>query len=173
MRSQGDHSQRDQHRPEPERRDRLIQERVHDPYEARLKMADPAVCPQCGAVYENGRWRWGLRPVTAEETVCQACRRIADHCPAGILTLGGAVVQAHRDEVMAIIQHQHEQERAEHPLNRIMGIRDTEDGGMEVTTTDLHLPRRIGEALHHAHHGDLTMHYDEGECFTRVHWRAD
>lgn len=63
-------TERDGHRPEPARRDRLIQERIHDPYKARAKMADPGVCPRCGAVYENGRWRSGPRPVNAGEMVC-------------------------------------------------------------------------------------------------------
>jgi hypothetical protein len=33
------------------------------------------------------------------------------------------------------------------------------------------LPRRIGEAVHRAHHGDLDIHYDE-ECVPlRVYWQ--
>lgn len=159
------------HRPEPKRHDRLIQERIHDPYKARLKMADPAVCPRCHAVYEAGRWQWGPRPAGAEEIVCQACHRIADHCPAGVVTLQGAYVAQHHDELLALVRHQEEQEKADHPLNRIMEIRDTTDG-LELTTTDIHLPRRIGEALRRSHQGDLTLHYDEGEYFARVHWRA-
>ncbi|HEY0834474.1 MAG TPA: BCAM0308 family protein [Azospirillum sp.] len=163
--------ERQDHRPQPERRDRLIQEHIHDPYMTRLKMADPAVCPTCGAVYEQGRWRHGLRPVDAGEAVCPACHRIADRCPAGIVTLEGAFVRDHRAELLALIRHQHEQEHAEHPLHRIMDIRDTADG-LEVTTTDIHLPRRIGEALRRSHQGDLDLHFDEGEYFARVHWRA-
>jgi hypothetical protein len=33
-----------------------------------------------------------------------------------------------------------------------------------------HLPRRIGEALTHAYHGELVMHYDQNEDFVRVTW---
>ncbi|WP_448192762.1 BCAM0308 family protein [Azospirillum sp. sgz301742] len=160
------------HRPQPDRRDRLIQERIHDPYKVRLKMPDAAICPRCQAVYEHGRWHWGLRPVTAEEVVCQACHRIADHCPAGIVMLSGPRVAAHRDELLALIRHQEALETAEHPLSRIMETRDTADG-FEATTTDIHLPRRIADALRRSHHGDLTLHYDEGGYFARVQWRAD
>lgn len=160
------------HRPTPERRDRLIQERIHDPYKWREKMADPAVCPTCRAVYEDGRWRWGQPPVGAQPIVCQACERIADRCPAGVVTLTGSYVAGHREEFLALIRHQEEHEKSKHPLNRIMEIRDTADG-IEVTTTDIHLPRRIGEALRRTRHGDLDLHYDEGEYFARVRWHAD
>jgi hypothetical protein len=39
-----------------------------------------------------------------------------------------------------------------------------------ISTTDTHLPRRIGESLHHAYQGALGVHYDEGEQFVRVIW---
>jgi hypothetical protein len=31
-----------------------------------------------------------------------------------------------------------------------------------VTTTDIHLPRRVGHALEHAYKGKLDVHYSEG-----------
>src|SRR5512134_3712615 len=48
----GSMSERDVPQP-PQRRDRLIHERVHDPYKTRLKLVDPSVCPQCGAERER------------------------------------------------------------------------------------------------------------------------
>ncbi len=71
------------------RGDRLIRERVHDPYKTRLKLPEPTVCPQCGAVFHKGRWTWDDRPPEAKEEFCQACRRINGKYPAGILTLSG------------------------------------------------------------------------------------
>lgn len=38
--------------------DRRIVEHVHDPYKTRLKLAEPTVCPKCGALFHEGRWRW-------------------------------------------------------------------------------------------------------------------
>jgi len=35
-----------------------IVEHVHDPYKTRLKLAEPTVCPKCGALFHEGRWRW-------------------------------------------------------------------------------------------------------------------
>lgn len=39
-----------------------------------------------------------------------------------------------------------------------------------IKTTDIHLPRRIGEAMHRAFHGELHVHYDEENYFVRVEW---
>ncbi len=50
-----------------------------------------------------------------------------------------------------------------------MDIRRT-DSGITITTTDIHLPRRIGHALEDAWHGELKVHYDEAGHFTRVLW---
>jgi hypothetical protein len=42
-----------------------------------------------------------------------------------------------------------------------------------ITTTDIHLPRRIGEALHRAYEGDLDFHYEEEAYSIRVTWRRE
>lgn len=110
------------------------------------------------------------RPEGAKEALCQACHRINDRYPAGIVTLTGPVFQQHRAEVMAIIHHQEEVEKKDHPLNRIMTIEDVPDG-IAVNTTDIHLPRRIGEAMKRAFHGELDMHFDEHGYFVRVGWQ--
>ena len=60
-------------------------------------------------------------------------------------------------------------ERPDHPLQRIMGIRER-GGGIEVTTTDVHLARRMGDALRRAHHGELSVKYAPGEHLVRVRW---
>ncbi|MDP6980799.1 MAG: hypothetical protein QF570_19725 [Myxococcota bacterium] len=39
------------------RRDRLIQEHRHDPYQARAKLKEPSVCSGCQAAFHNGRWQ--------------------------------------------------------------------------------------------------------------------
>ena len=154
------------------RQDRLIRERVHDPYKARLKMPDPAVCPECNAVYENGRWHWGAAPEAASETTCQACQRILDKYPAGELTLRGDFLWQHRAEILHLARNQEELEKGEHPLNRIMAIEEEGDATV-ITTTDIHLPRRIGEALYDAYEGELDFHYEEEAYLIRVSWRRD
>lgn len=153
-----------------ERHDRLIQEHVHDPYKQRSKPGDMLVCRNCGAVTQDGRWQWREhRPLGAEEGICPACRRIADGCPAGILTIEGLFAEDHREEILGLMQNQAQAETAGHPLNRIMAV-SPHDGGMTITTTEIHLARRLGEALHHAYHGELSFHYEPDEYLLRLRW---
>ncbi len=154
------------------RGDRFIREHVHDPYKTRLKLPDPTLCPQCGAVYSNGRWHWADRPDQCHEELCQACHRINDEYPAGTVTLSGGFVGRHRDEIIGLARNQEQLEKGEHPLNRIMRI-DEQDHSIVITTTDIHLPRRIGEALYDAYEGELDFHYEEGAYLIRVAWRRD
>jgi hypothetical protein len=155
------------------RKDRLIQERFHDPYKARHKLSEPTVCPACGAVYRQGRWQWSeFRPDAAECEACQACRRIRDRCPAGVVTLNGDFVRRHRDDLLGLIRHHEEVETKEHPLHRIIGIEERPDA-IVINTTDIHTPRRIGEALRSAYKGELDFHYEEENYFIRVGWRRE
>jgi hypothetical protein len=71
--------------------------------------------------------------------------------------------------MLSLARHQEAAEKAEHPLNRIMGVEDTPDG-VVITTTDIHLPRRIGEAIRRAFHGEFKAHFDEGAYSVRAEW---
>jgi hypothetical protein len=42
-----------------------------------------------------------------------------------------------------------------------------------ITTTDIHLPHRIGHALKDAWGGNLKTHYDLAGYFTRVEWERN
>lgn len=152
------------------RRDNLFQEQVHDTYKSTGKLAEPTVCTQCHAIYEHGRWHWGTAPTDAKPAICPACHRIHDHYPAGFLTLGGAFFRSHHDEILRLVRNHEARERAEHPLQRIMAVEEEQDGEAVVTTTDIHLARGLGEALHHAYQGELEYHYNPSENLLRVHW---
>lgn len=154
----------------PVRHDRLLQEREHDTYKLLRKLAEPTVCPQCGAVWQGGRWMWAATPAEAERHTCPACHRIADNLPAGFVLLSGAFFEEHREEILRLVANEEARERAEHALQRIMSMERMEDGAELVTTTDIHLARRIGEAVHAAWQGDLSFHYNDGEKLLRVHW---
>jgi NMD protein affecting ribosome stability and mRNA decay len=151
---------------------RAQREGVDDPYRRRAKPPEPTVCPHCGAVFAEGRWQWMRLPMEANRESCPACQRTLDDDPAGIVTLTGRFVADHRDEVRALVRHQEELEKGEHALNRIMRIEDRPEG-MEITTTDIHLPRRIGEAVERAYGGELDYHYEEDRYFLRVRWTRD
>jgi len=151
------------------RRDELRDELVHDPYQALRKPAEPTRCPDCGAVFSGGRWSWGAAPEGAHEMACPACRRVHDRFPAGYVELQGEFLAGHRDEVLQLARHHEAKEKAEHPLERIMDVEEIA-GGLRITTTDVHLARDIGEALHSAYKGELAYHYNKDENLLRVHW---
>lgn len=141
-----------------------------DTYRPREKLPEPSVCSDCGAVYHGGRWQWMLAAAEAHKTQCTACRRIHDKFPAGYVFIDGPFAQQHAAEVRSLISNVETHEKAEHPLQRIMGIEET-DGNLLITTTDIHLARGIGEALRHAYKGDLDFHYNKAEYLLRVHWQ--
>jgi hypothetical protein len=152
------------------RQDRLIRERVHDPYMSKSKLPEPAVCPQCHAVYHQGRWTWMPPPATVHREMCPACLRIRDKYPAGFLTLSGPYLQEHKADIINLAHNEEAAEKAEHALHRIMAVEEDADQVL-ITTTDIHLPRRIGEALHRAHRGELDFHYEEEGSLLRVSWQ--
>jgi NMD protein affecting ribosome stability and mRNA decay len=155
---------------EPVRRDRLVQNERHDAYKAKHKLPEPTVCPNCGAVFHAGRWQWLDRPAQAHEEMCPACHRIHDAYPAGFVTAGGPFFMEHREELLHLVKNEEARAKAEHPLKRIMNVEEQDDGIL-ITTTDIHLARGIGEALHHAYQGELEYHYNEQENLLRVVWQ--
>jgi NMD protein affecting ribosome stability and mRNA decay len=153
-------------------RDQLIRDERSDPYREREKLPDGTRCPDCGAVYREGRWCWGSDSQPRHETRCAACRRIRDGYPAGFLSLRGGFVKEHREEILGLLRNAEAQEKAEHPLKRIMELREVDDG-IELTTTDLHLARGLGRALQNAYQGELTLDFVEGETLLRAAWTRE
>ena len=155
-----------------ERHDGIFQEKVHDFFRAKVcgRLQKPVICPQCKAVFDHGRWRWGEAPVVSVQQVCPACYRISKNYPAGFVTLAGSKFLAKRDEIMHLVEKHEQQERLEHPLQRIMLVEPRIDSVL-VTTTDIQLARGIGEAMHQAYQGKLEYHYHSAENLLRVRWR--
>jgi len=156
-------------RRESRRRDRLIQEREHDTYKVRGKLPDPTACPECGALYREGRWLWGTAPEGANEVACPACQRIRDHYPGGYLALSGGFLAEHRAEILQLARNVETREKKQHALKRIMEI-DESEGAFEITVTHPNLARAIGEAVHHAYQGELDFQYADEENVLRVRW---
>jgi hypothetical protein len=149
-----------------------------DPYRSKSKhvekkLAEPTVCSTCGAVYREGRWLWpSVRPATGQPTTCPACQRIRDGAPLGEVRIAGAFAAQHRPEIVARVKHVEEREKKDHPLQRLIAVR--EDGAeLLVTTTDPHLAHAIGTALHDAFKGELHAPWAEAGELMRVRWERD
>jgi hypothetical protein len=93
------------------------QDHILDPYQRQQKLHDGTVCPQCGAIYHEGRWQWGTKGQGADEALCAACHRINDKFPAGVVTLRADFAREHREEMIRLARHQEAAEKEEHPLN--------------------------------------------------------
>ena len=85
------------------------------------KLASATLCPDCKAVFRDGRWQWSHVPAPSGwlQQVCPACQRIRDHYPAGEVRITGEFARAHREELIAHIRNLEAKEKAEHPLNRL------------------------------------------------------
>jgi NMD protein affecting ribosome stability and mRNA decay len=156
-------------RPKERNNKKMIQPERHDTYKNRGKLHEPTVCSGCGVVFSEGRWAWVKAPQGAHKAVCPACMRIADRFPAGRIEIGGAFFKEHREEILRLVRNVEAQEKQERPLERIMAI--AEDGEHTiVTTTGIHVARRIGESLSSSYQGEFDFRYGDGEDSIRVTW---
>lgn len=154
---------------QPRRLDRQLAEDHKDPYRPKAKLPEPTVCPQCALVYHDGHWQVAARPDGAQESVCPACRRINDRFPAGYVTLESDFVKQHRDELVKLAHTTEQREKDQHPLQRIMEIKE-EGNRIDITTTDIHVARRIGEAIERAYEGKLDINYGPEDYVVRINW---
>ncbi len=154
------------------RRDRLIKERIHDPYHTRHKPTDGTRCDSCDLVFQGGAWRRDGAATTGQSATCPACRRIQDRLPAGEVTLSGAFLGTHRDEILNLAHNAAQREGENHPLHRIMDIEE-QGKAMVITTTDIHLPRLIGQSLQRAYSGSLDIAYGDESYSIRVAWSRE
>lgn len=150
-------------------RTRIYDDNRNDSYRAVKKFPDPTVCNACGALFTNGRWTWDDIPKQVSYAHCPACQRINDQYPAGIITVEGSFFHDNHSMIMNMIKNINSKEISEHPLERIMDIKKQEERTV-ITTTGLHLARRIGDALYNAYEGDLNYNYDD-ENLIRVSWK--
>ena len=141
----------------------------HDPERNAGKLADPTVCPDCRAVFRQGRWRWNGEVEAAGSHRCPACRRINDHLPLGEIVLRGDFLRTHRDVIMACVHSVCDRAYLDHPLERLMEI-DEDDDTIRIATTSAHLARAIGRAVKKGWEGALDL--DTGsQGLARVDWR--
>lgn len=155
------------------RSNRLIQDDIHDPYYIRERYPDPSVCEKCGVLFRNKAFEWSeTAPSSAARMVCPACRRIKDGFEGGLVTLEGDFLALHKFDILNAIGNTAKAEKSKRPLERIISLSD-HGTRVELRTTYEHIARRIGEAIHKAFKGDLTIHYQTGEKYARVFWKRN
>ncbi len=151
-----------------------------DPYLPGKTARHMGVCPACHAVRNGQRWTFDtptakmLLKRTGEVDLhrCPACRKIADGFPFGLVTLAGAFLAFHRDEILSIVRNEEKRAMGLNPLARIMSL--TEEGGrMEIATTDEKLAQRIGREVHKACSGDIEYTWSDDVKLLRVRWMRD
>ncbi|MGZ8463838.1 MAG: BCAM0308 family protein [Candidatus Deferrimicrobiaceae bacterium] len=153
-------------------------DRTRDPYNPRKGPLDVGVCPECHAI--SRKKRWYLDEAEYDSLVrtgvvfrrCPACRKIADGFPSGVVTLRGEFLRTHHDEILAIVRNEEGRARETNPLERIMEIRDG-DEGVEILTTDEKLAQRIGREIRKAYDGTVSYKWSEDANLVRVDWSRD
>ena len=103
--------------------------------------------------------------------MCPACQRIADNYPAGYVELKGEFFEQRREEILNLVNNEEKLETGEHPMEKIMAI-TLEDDTTLITTTGVHVARRIGEAIARAYQGNLDYTYGDNEKSIRVVWES-
>jgi hypothetical protein len=157
----------------PGRHLEMLDDPIHDPYQARSKPTSPTVCGECGVLYADGRWQWAPVPPGAATASCPACLRIRDRQPAGYITIDAALAGPEGAAIVALARNLEVREKREHPLQRIMAIESVDEakgGGaaLRITTTDPHLARALGEAVEHAFHARAEYAFAKDEHLLRV-----
>ena len=154
------------------RKDRLLKQKSKDVYLEKSKINEPTLCTECGSLYKKGRWTWGKTNKEVYKSTCPACKRIADNYPAGTINIRGSFFEEHKSELTNLIRNIEKQEKSEHALERIIRTKISR-GEMVVTTTGIHLARRIGEALSRSYKGDFSFQYLDADKGIRVHWERN
>lgn len=150
-----------------------------DPYLLQMKPGETAVCRECRSVFSGGRWQ--LYEQAGDEIrkadhitamICPACQKTRDRQPGGIVTLSGRFVNAHRTEIVNLIDHENRHAMQVNPLERIMDIQQS-DNGLIVQTTNEKLAQKIGRSVHKAYSGEIEYKWSEDTRLARVNWHRD
>jgi hypothetical protein len=145
------------------------------------KLAEPAACEKCGALYTDGRWvaRDKARETAQHEhwrpgnlTTCPACKQIDNHVAGGYVSISGKFLVEHRADIHSLMENEAERAREDNPLSRIMSRRDFADRLLIETTTE-HLAQRLGHSLKKAFDGEVSYDFSHENKVARVNWHRD
>jgi hypothetical protein len=107
-----------------------------------------------------------------ERVVCPACRKSTDHFPGGIITLNGAYLTDHKDQILHLIRNEEGRAKEVNPLEGIISIKDL-GASVEIHTTTEKFAQRIGKGIEKTFKGDISYHWTHGDKFVRVEWSRE
>lgn len=144
-------------------------------------MSEPAICKECGAVYENRRWhtestvrkKQHQRTQPAKMTVCPACKQASSGEPRGFVYLDGAFFIGHRDEIEHLLLNEAKRAGEDNPLARILELNEGDGHKLTVTTTTEHLAQRLGHAVEKAFGGEVQYNFSHENKIARVSWQRE
>jgi hypothetical protein len=149
-----------------------------DPYVQEEHAPEGSVCARCGSSHSSGRWYPPVKMTQPaahsgrHELLCPACRRLQDRVPGGVLTIAGSFVWAHKDEILNLIRNESSKALGVNPLERIMTLQ-SDEGEIEITTTNEKLAQRLGKALHKAYSGTVEYKWSGDTKLARVVWQRN
>ena len=104
-----------------------------DIYSYHVHFPEPSICQRCQAILKKGKWSLDealraevLKWENPKQVLCPACRRIMDDYPAGILTLKGAYLEGHKEDILQTIHNEEQNSKQKNPLERIMKIEEAQ-----------------------------------------------
>lgn len=138
------------------------------------------LCPRCGAVHDGHRWvpeppaelRQRVEDSRHARQLCPGDLRLEKRQVEGVLTLKGAFLAAHREEVANLVNRVARRARERNVAARVFEI-TSDDEGMTVETTDAHLAERMGKEIEKAFKGTLDIKWQHKDTFARVTWRRE
>jgi len=150
-----------------------------DPYLLDLKPDEVAVCRECRSVYAGHRWelesqaaRDLAKAKRVVDTLCPACRKVRDRMPGGVLTLSGAFLKQHEEQIVNLLNRENRRAMQINPLERIIDI-ERSDADLVVLTTNEKLAQRLGRAVRKACSGSIEYKWSRDTKLVRVNWRRD
>ena len=143
-------------------------------------ISEPAVCKECGAIYQRGHWTNDKRVLSADRfediephsMECPACLQIRTGEPAGFVFLDGEFFASHKEEIKNLLKNENAKAMEVNPLARIMEWDDANQR-MTVTTTTEHLAQHLGRSLQRAFDGDVRYDFSHENKLARVYWHRD
>jgi len=147
-----------------------------DPFTPDAALPGIQTCRRCHAVYRNRSWTLDEQEyeqaVQQEHhpTTCPACLKTDQHYAEGVVTLTGAYLWEHEEQILNLIRNEEHRALEKNPLERILRLQ-REGESLIIETTDIKLAEHLGRAIHKAHRGELHFSWAGSPAVGRIQWQ--